>query len=156
MKVEIRVVEAAINGPEAILRNSFGEMTEKLPTTEMTDQRQPTDARSFFRNICGHTLPDFFAGHGRCLEAGEEIRAEKLKMFAIKGVELRFRHFCAEGQSQISERHLAAFPQRSIHEFAADFSDDKSAVEREKPDQAFAQTQSEVGTILPKTNRYFH
>src|SRR5215471_16329229 len=122
----------------------------------MTDQCQPADARSFFRNICRHPLPDLFAGHGRCLEAGEEIRAQKLKMFAIERVELRFRHFCAERQSQISERHLAAFPQGSIHEFTADFSDDKSAVEREKTDQALAQTQSEVGTILPKTNRYFH
>src|SRR4029077_14320668 len=63
--IEIRIVEAAINSTEAILRNSFAEMTEKLPTTEMTDQRQPADARSFFRNICGHTLPDFFTGHGR-------------------------------------------------------------------------------------------
>jgi hypothetical protein len=97
--IEIRIVEAAINGPEAILWNSFAEMTEKLPTTEMTDQRQPADARSFFRNVCGHTLPDLFAGHGRGFETGEEIGAEKSEMLAIKRAELPLRHFCAEGQS---------------------------------------------------------
>src|SRR5262249_38625680 len=99
--------------------------------------------------ICGHTLPDFVTRHGGCLEAGKEIRAEKLEMFAIKRLKLLLRHFCAECQLEIGERHRPAFSQNSEHHFAVDLSDDESAVEREKSDQAFAQTQSDVGTVMP-------